>query len=158
MRDSGVGRGAGQVSLWSRQVVIGWMLAVGVVSAVAFVVAGLVFGHFVELFLSLLAGSAAFLATGAVRVSVTREGVTVGSVVFPFLSRTIPASKIRSASARWTRPRELGGWGYRWTLEMRSVSLREGDALWLHLTNGKEFVVTVDDAEEAARIVNGLRA
>ncbi|CAM5469554.1 hypothetical protein SABIM44S_02691 [Streptomyces abikoensis] len=144
----------GGVAVWSRTVVAGWMVALGAVSAVGFVVAGLATGQLV-LFLWLLLASAALVITGAVRVTVTDEDVTVHAVALPLVRRRIPHVRIRQASARLSRPMELGGWGYRWMPGQTAVSLRAGDALWLELTSGKFFVVTVDDAGEAAELVNG---
>ncbi|WP_049715554.1 hypothetical protein [Streptomyces caatingaensis] len=159
MRDAwGPEDGRGPVTVWSRQVSAGWMVALGVVSAVGIVASALVFGHVVDVHLSLLLVPLALLALGAVRVSVTGSGVTVRSVLLPFLSRRIPMSRIRGASSRWSRPTELGGWGYRWLAGRTSVSLREGDALWLELASGRSFVITVDDAARAAELVNATVA
>ncbi|MFC5719932.1 hypothetical protein ACFP1Z_07055 [Streptomyces gamaensis] len=94
------------------------------------------------------------MATGAVRVTVTRRGVTVTAVALPFLRRTVPLQPVVRARDGWARPLQIGGWGYRWLPGLTAVSLREGDALWLELTSGREFVVTVDDAGSAARLVN----
>ncbi len=148
----------GDVAVWSRTVVAGWLVALGAVSAVGFVVAGLLVESQLPLFLWLLVASAALVVTGAVRVTVTDRDVTVHAVVLPLVRRRIPHARIREATAKRSRPMELGGWGYRWLPGQTSVSLRAGDALWLELTSGKFFVVTVDDAEEAAELVNGYVA
>ncbi|WP_367129746.1 MULTISPECIES: PH domain-containing protein [Streptomyces] len=142
------------MTVWSRTVVAGWMVALGAVSAVGFVVAGVLVAGQLALFLWLLVASAALAITGAVRVTVTDRGVTVHSVVLPLVRRRIPHSRIREASAKQSRPQELGGWGYRWLPGQTAVSLRAGDTLWLELASGKFFVVTVDDAAEAAALVN----
>ncbi|MFC5145228.1 hypothetical protein [Streptomyces aureoversilis] len=155
--DAQGGPGA-ETAAWSRTVVAGWMVALGAVSAVVFVVVAVLAAGLRSVFLILLAASAALLATGAVRVTVTPHGVAVRSVLLPFLQRRIRLSRIRHASARQTRPGELGGWGYRWLPGQTAVSLRAGDALWLELTSGKHFVVTVDDAANAAARVNSSLA
>ncbi|UQA93120.1 hypothetical protein [Streptomyces halobius] len=49
---------------------------------------------------------------------------------------------------------EVGGWGYRWNPGLSAISLRSGDALWLSLSNGTQFVITIDDAESAAALIN----
>ncbi len=86
------------------------------------------------------------------------RGVTAGSALVPFLRRRFSLDRIQSASGRWTRPTEIGGWGYRWNPGLSAISLREGDALWLTLTNGNEFVITIDDADTAAQLTNQLLA
>jgi hypothetical protein len=82
--------------------------------------------------------------------------VTAGSALLPFLQRRFTLERIEYASARWTRPTEIGGWGYRWNPGLSAISLREGDALWLTLTDGNQFVITIDDAASAAQLVNQL--
>ncbi|MFF7726336.1 hypothetical protein [Streptomyces sp. NPDC008001] len=142
------------MAVWSRTVVAGWMVALGVVSAAGFAAAAVLVASQRFVFLWLLAASAALLATGAVRVTVDDRGVTVHALLLPFLRRRIPFTRIREAHARPARPMELGGWGYRWMPGRTAVSLRAGDALWLDLSNDKGFVVTVDDAAGAAEAVN----
>jgi len=147
-------RRTGRPAEWSRRVVVPWMLCTGALAAVAFLVAAALFPGLLAQFLVLLAVAAAFVLLGAVRVTVTGRGVTVRSVVLPLLCRRIPLSRISSATSGRARPRELGGWGYRWLPGRTAVSLRAGDALWLQLAGGREFVVTVDDAGAAAQSVN----
>lgn len=131
------------------------MLAAGVVTAVVLVVLAAVGGPQRALCLVLLVVPASFLALGAIKVTVTPAQVTVSSVLLPFLTfRRIPLHRIESASARRTSPLEIGGWGYRWKPGLRAVSLRAGDALWLDLANGTRFVVTIDDAQTAATLIN----
>ncbi|MBH1933013.1 hypothetical protein I5Q34_01690 [Streptomyces sp. AV19] len=140
-------------SVWQRSQFCGWLLAVGVVLALALPVFAAVDAEYRAVCLYALLAPAAFLACGAVRVTVAPQGVTVASVLLPFLRRRFPYHRLQHASARWTRPTEIGGWGYRWQPGMRAVSLREGDALWLEFKSGSQFVVTVDDAGTAAELV-----
>ncbi|GGX93119.1 hypothetical protein GCM10010324_43800 [Streptomyces hiroshimensis] len=149
----GGGPGA-EAAAWSRTVVAGWMLGLGAASGVGFLAVALLVDDAWSVFPVLLVASAALLITGAVRVTVTARGVTVHSVLLPLVRRRIPLSRIRHAWAKQSRPGELGGWGYRWMPGQTAVSLRAGDALWLELTSGKHFVVTVDDAANAAARVN----
>ncbi|OKK14787.1 hypothetical protein AMK16_30100 [Streptomyces sp. CB00455] len=143
--------------VWHRSLVSGWMLATGLVSAAALLVAAAVDPSHRTWALSLLLFSAAFLITAAIRVTVSERGVTAASVCLPFLRRHFPIPRIEEASSRWTRPIEIGGWGYRWNPGLSAISLREGDALWLALTNQTTFVITVDDAGTAAKLINRLR-
>lgn len=146
---------ADRVSEWCRSQTSRWMVVGGGVLAVALVVAGVLNQVYAATFLPLLLAPVAIVATGAVKVTVSRDGVTVASTVFPFFRKRIPLSAVQEANARWTKPTELGGWGYRWRPGVRAVSLREGDALWLTLTRGSSFVITVDDAGTAAELING---
>jgi hypothetical protein len=130
------------------------MLAVGVVLAIILIVVAAVAPSYRTVSLVLLLAAAAFLVTGGIKVTVSSLGVTVASALVPFVRRTIPHERIAHASARWTRPMEIGGWGYRWKPGLRAVSLRAGDALWLELLRGTNFVITVDDAQTAAELVN----
>ncbi|MFF6977406.1 hypothetical protein ACFZAV_06585 [Streptomyces sp. NPDC008343] len=146
------------VTVWHRHLASGWMLATGLVSALGLVVIAAVDRPHRSIALWLLTVSAAFLVTGAIRVTVSAGGVTAGSALLPFLGRRFPLNRIEAASARWTRPAEIGGWGYRWNPGLSAISLREGDALWLTLANGNKFVITIDDAETAAQLTNQLLA
>lgn len=144
------------VTVWHRHLTSGWMLATGLVSALGLLVIAAVAPAHRAITLWLLIVSAAFLITGAIRVTVSRDGVSAGSALLPFLRRRFPLDRIKHASARRTRPTEIGGWGYRWNPGLSAISLREGDALWLTLTNGNQFVITIDDADTAAQLTNQL--
>ncbi|GAA0379144.1 hypothetical protein [Streptomyces blastmyceticus] len=148
-------QGKGSVSVWYRTQFSGWMIATGIVVAAAMLAVAVLTQRYPVAGLPMLLAPASILATGAVKVTVSPRGVTVASFFFPFFRKRIPLDHIRQASARWSKPSELGGWGYRWKPGMRAVSLRQGDALWLALTNGKQFVITVDDAGTAAELING---
>ena len=94
-----------------------------------------------------------------VRASVSNEGVRVRSGVFGWPRVRIPLEAIESADVIDLRPLRWGGWGYRGSLRLfrrAAWVLRAGPALRLHLTGGREFAVTVDDAEEAAGVLHGL--
>ncbi|MGW1751044.1 hypothetical protein ACWCRD_36600 [Streptomyces sp. NPDC002092] len=141
-------------TVWYRTQFSRWMITVGVVMAIALAVIAAINASYRTVSLVLLLAAAAFLVTGGIKVTVSSHGVTVASALVPFLRRTIPPERITHASARWTRPMEIGGWGYRWKPGLRALSLREGDALWLELVRGTHFVITVDDAQTAADLVN----
>ncbi|MET9914592.1 hypothetical protein ABZZ74_49250 [Streptomyces sp. NPDC006476] len=141
-------------TVWYRTQFSSWMIAAGVVLAIALTVIAAIDASYRTVSLVLLLAAAAFLVTGGIKVTVSSRGVTVASALVPLLRRTIALERIAHASARWTRPMEIGGWGYRWKPGLRAVSLREGDALWLELLRGTHFVITVDDAKRAADLVN----
>ncbi|MBT2544966.1 hypothetical protein J7E99_30750 [Streptomyces sp. ISL-44] len=78
----------------------------------------------------------------------------------------VPRRKIRLAEVRAAEfiprisPQHWGGWGYRWRPERgTAVIVRRGEGLELTLDDGKLFTVTVDDAENAVRVIRAhLRA
>lgn len=144
----------GDADRWEHTQYCAWMLATGVAAGFALLVIAAVVPMGRSVALTLLIVAVAFLLSGAIKVTVSPAGVTVASLLVPFVRRRVGLHRITKASARFTRALELGGWGYRLRPGVRAVSLRTGDALWLHLTNGTRFVVTVDDAEAAARLVN----
>ncbi|MEU1942325.1 hypothetical protein ABZ554_07765 [Streptomyces sp. NPDC020125] len=141
-------------AVWNRSQSSGWMLAVGAILGLGLIVFAIVDKTHRSVSLALLLAAAAFLVTGAIKVTVSPRGVTVASALAPFLRQHIAMDRIKGAKARWTRPLEIGGWGYRWKPGVRAVSLRKGDALWLELTRGTRFVITIDDAQTAADLVN----
>ncbi|MFI5825304.1 hypothetical protein ACIA8I_40575 [Streptomyces rishiriensis] len=150
--------GPQRVTVWHRTLISGWMLATGIVAAVGLFVLTAVDPHHRSFMPWLLVFPAAFLIVGAIRVTVSPRGVTAGSLLVPFLRRRFPLERIESASARWTKPAEIGGWGYRWNPGLSAISLREGDAIWLVLTGGSQFVITIDDADTAAELTHQLLA
>ncbi|WP_326697639.1 hypothetical protein OG909_10005 [Streptomyces sp. NBC_01754] len=91
---------------------------------------------------------------GRTRVTVNEGGVTVSAAGLPI--RRFRPDRIVSARSGYARLADLGGFGYRVMPGRHALSLRPGDALWLGLSNGREFVVTVDDAETAARLISEL--
>lgn len=95
------------------------------------------------------------VATGlSFRVRASDAGLRVRSVAgWPRLE--IAADEIASARAVQVNPfAEFGGWGYRFGVDgRRGIVLREGDAVEVTRTNGRVFVVTVDDAATAASVL-----
>ncbi|WP_433858679.1 DUF1648 domain-containing protein [Streptomyces kronopolitis] len=105
----------------------------------------------------LLFGAAVTLPMASVRVTVDRRGLT--------LSPTLPAARCRfrritpdriaeAGSRRIACFAEFGGWGYRIRAGRSGFVLRSGEGMVVRLTNGREFVVTVDDAATAAALLN----
>ncbi|MCC2276699.1 DUF1648 domain-containing protein [Streptomyces sp. ET3-23] len=92
-----------------------------------------------------------------VRSTVDRHGLTVTMLWLPWPRLRIPLKRIVEANARDINAfRDMGGWGYRINKGRSGVVLRSGEALVVQLANGKEFVVTTDDAATAAALLNGL--
>jgi hypothetical protein len=54
---------------------------------------------------------------------------------------------------------EYGGWGFRWGFNGRmGVIVRSGEALEIRRLKGLSFVITIDDADSAAALINSLIA
>ncbi|WPO76211.1 hypothetical protein [Streptomyces sp. KN37] len=88
---------------------------------------------------------------GSARVTVNGRAVTVSAARIPI--RRIRVEHITQARSGYARLVDLGGFGYRVMPGRHALSLKSGDALWLELESGREFVVTVDDAETAAGLL-----
>ncbi|MFI5544183.1 hypothetical protein ACIA6E_10405 [Streptomyces sp. NPDC051815] len=102
--------------------------------------------------LLMLYGTLAFVN---VSVTVDAQAVMVrcGHIGVP--RRTIPLTEVTAADflPRIT-PQHWGGWGYRWRPQKgTAVIVRRGEGLALTLGDGKLFTVTVDDAENAVRVI-----
>jgi hypothetical protein len=65
---------------------------------------------------------------------------------------------ISRAGSQFVDPAQWGGWGYRMIPGGSAVVIRAGEGIVLDLATGRRFAVTVDDSEEGAGVVNGLRA
>ncbi|MET9603558.1 hypothetical protein ABZZ17_00680 [Streptomyces sp. NPDC006512] len=108
--------------------------------------------------LLILYGTLAFVYV-AVTVDSQALEVRCGHVGLP--RRTIRLSDVTSAEfvPRIT-PQQWGGWGYRWRPEKgTAIIVRRGEGVELRLGDGKLFTVTVDDAENAVRVIRAhLRA
>jgi hypothetical protein len=93
-----------------------------------------------------------------VRVVVGPNAVVAGLGPWAWPRRRILMSDIRSARAEVIEPTDVGGWGYRLGRNGAAIVVRRGEALVLELDDGPRFTVTVDDAAEAAAIVNAYVA
>ncbi|MFE2294296.1 hypothetical protein [Streptomyces sp. NPDC059452] len=144
---------AGRRAAWSRDAGPAWCVPVGLVVVVASVVVTLMTAVAWWLFPALPVGILLILF-GSCRVAVDARGVTVTVARLPL--RRFPLDSIVAARSGYARLADLGGFGYRIMPGRHTVSLRPGDALWLELKSGREFVVTVDDAETAANLVMEL--
>ena len=95
----------------------------------------------------------------AFHVRVDAGGLRVDSVLgIPRFH--VPLAQVASAARVHANPMgEFGGWGIRWSIDRRfGVVLRTGEAIEVTRTNGKRFVVTVDDAETGASLLEALAA
>jgi len=144
-----------QVS-WSRPVSAPWLTVLGLVLLVAGPVLGWGVGWDAGRPVVVIGVVVALLSKASVIVD--RRGVTVTFTPFRWPRLRISLADIRSASAEDVSPTQFGGWGYRIVPGASGLVLRAGQALVLTRASGRRFVVTVDDASTAARVVNALRA
>ncbi|MET0413531.1 MAG: DUF1648 domain-containing protein [Polyangiaceae bacterium] len=103
--------------------------------------------------------AAASLAT--VRVTIDERGVAIRYGLLGWPCQRIALSRIRSAQAFELAPLEHGGWGYRGSLTVMgraAVVVRAGLALRLELEGEQRLCITVDHADEAAKLINGFVA
>jgi len=97
------------------------------------------------------------VATGtAYRVVVDNRGLTVRA--FAGVPRWhLDPGGIRAVEVVFVNPTgEFGGWGWRWTPGRFGVITRAGEAIQVTRTSGRQFVVTVDDAETGAAVLQAV--
>ncbi|GLW09486.1 hypothetical protein Misp01_46150 [Microtetraspora sp. NBRC 13810] len=123
--------------------VVGFLGAAGFVGGVA--VAGLIGGGVV-----LVAG----LLTSAVTVRITETGLTIGFGPLGWPVRRIGLSKIEDARAETLCPSQVGGWGLRGVPGSSAIMLRGGQCLVLRFRSGGRLVISIDDAESGAALLN----
>lgn len=111
-----------------------------------------------------LAGGLIMVSFMSLDVAVSDQGVRVRAGALHWPRVELPLVEIEAARAVDCKPLHWGyasGWGYRGSLRLLGKAawvLRGGDALELDLTGDRRFLVTVDDADEAAAVLNGLLA
>lgn len=94
-------------------------------------------------------------ATTLLRVTVTigPAGVTARLGPLRLVRFHTPLEDIAVVHAEVVDPLTYGGWGLRWLPGVRGVILRSGPGLRIEQTDGPDLVVTVDDAAEAAGVL-----
>lgn len=121
----------------------------------AFVAAGMATGVLVEAWAGLLLALAGLpvLAVIEIHVELTSDVLRVrysGPLRWP--STKIRLSDVAKVEAIDIAPMRYGGWGYRGSLRLfrrAAVNLRRGPGLRFELSDGRVFVVTVDQPEGA---------
>lgn len=112
------------------------------------------------LFMALMAVLVLGLTLGLTlfRVSVTEDEGLVIRGLLGVPTWRVPLSDVAQARATTVSPfAEFGGWGYRLGLDGRTgFVVRAGEALEVTRGDGSRWVVTVDDAERAAGLLNAL--
>jgi hypothetical protein len=99
------------------------------------------------------------LAEVHVRVDEQAMRIAFGPLGFPRMK--VAVDRIAHAEKMAVQPMANGGWGYRGSLTAlgrAAVVIRGGEGLRLALRDNKTLVVTVDDAETGAGLINDLVA
>lgn len=89
------------------------------------------------------------------RVTVGPGGVRVRSIV-GWPSAHLPLDHLTHAEVITARMRDYGGWGWRLRRDSTAVLTRSGPAIRLVRQDGKDLVITLDDPETVAGLVNSL--
>ncbi|MFT7475260.1 MAG: hypothetical protein ACI81L_002198 [Verrucomicrobiales bacterium] len=148
---------SGQRAVWSSTLSSKWML----IPALGILLFGPLFMFVPEASPAILAAiviaGVALLSLASIRVRADSAGLHVNYGVLPWPTTSIAMDRIDQASIIDVRPMEWGGWGYRGTLKLMkqaAVVLRAGPGIRLDLTDGRIFVVTIDDPEDAVALLN----
>ncbi|MFD8705997.1 DUF1648 domain-containing protein [Kitasatospora sp. NPDC059648] len=103
-------------------------------------------------------GAVVTLLCSSVRVRVTEAGLHVGFGPFGWPARHLAPAELVSARVERLTARQAGGWGYRVHRGGSIVFLRRGECLVVRTERGRDFAVSVDDAERGAALLNALIA
>jgi hypothetical protein len=96
------------------------------------------------------------LVFSEVRATVSDAGVVVSLGWLGIPSWLVPLDTITAAEVEEVSPMSYGGWGYRIRPGVRGVIVRGGPSLRLRRKDRPDLVLTVDDAERGAGLVNAL--
>ncbi|MER5297980.1 DUF1648 domain-containing protein [Streptomyces lasiicapitis] len=91
----------------------------------------------------------------SVQVLVTDQGLRVSFGPLGWPARRWRPADMESAHAEHRTPAQVGGWGYRLSGLGTTVMLRAGECLVIR-ARGKDFAVSVDDAERGAALLNAV--
>lgn len=94
-----------------------------------------------------------------VRMEISSEAVAIGFGPWHWPRKIVRIIDIESAGAEHVQPLRYGGWGYRRCGSgCRAITVRRGDGMRLSMHDGRTLIVTIDDAEEGAGLINDLVA
>jgi hypothetical protein len=143
-------RAPGQRMIWSggARNRLAWAVAAAI--ALVATVAGSSVAHLI----AGLAAAAVLAVFSAVGVVAGPGGVTATLGPWHWPRRHVPITEIEAATSFELMALAYRGWGLRRLPGGSAWIVRSGDALELALRNGRRFVVTVDQAAQAAALVN----
>lgn len=154
-----------QTASWHSQATAPWWRVVGIALlplGLALVGAGFFFdADLAVVGLLIISLCPLFFVFTRIAVSIDRRGLTVRYGGLPWPKNHIGLNSITSAEAIHVKPMDHGGWGYRGSRKLigrAAVVVRGGEGIRMALADGTDFIVTVDDAEHGAGVLNDLRA
>lgn len=139
---------------WSRRTTSPWMLLAGVCSVVIGVAVGVAV-HPVAGAIAILAGILAG-QLAVVRVVVDHRGLTVGTGLLGRPRWRLAPAEITEVTATDISPAVYGGYGFRLVPGATALILRGGPGLVVTRRSGRQFVVSVEDAETGAGVLAGV--
>ncbi|MFI1463427.1 hypothetical protein [Nocardia carnea] len=139
---------------WSRRATSPWMLLAGVSS----VLIGVAVGFAVHPGAGVIAVLAGVLVgqLALVRVVVDQRGLTVGTGLLGWPRWRLAPAEISEVTATDISPAHYGGYGIRLTPGATAVVLRGGPGIVVTRRSGRQFAVSVDDAETGAGVLAGV--
>lgn len=146
----------GERAVWVGDQSSALLFGIGALSLAVFVTMAVIGAPWLAVLVVALA-TVTFLALARVRVRTDGSGLHVVFGGLPWPRTHLAIEDIESASVIDVRPKDWGGWGYRGSLKLldqAGVIYRAGPGLRVNLRNGKTFVVTIDNPEMGAAILN----
>jgi len=111
-----------------------------------------------HLMLAVVAFVLVLLLSSTIRITADRRGLRVRSRILGIPLLTVPLARIASASAALVDEAEWGQIGSTADRELITIIHRSGPALIVTRTDGSMIVVTTDRPDEAAAVLESLRA
>ena len=155
-----IGLGATERAVWAAGAKNQVLLVIAVMVAIGGVGTWAAGGPWTPV-VSCLAIAVAVTALAEIHVRVDDRAMTIAFGPLGFPRMKIGVDRITHAEKMMVQPMANGGWGYRGSLTAlgrAAVVVRGGEGLRLALRDNKTMVVTVDDAETGAGLINDLVA
>jgi hypothetical protein len=102
-----------------------------------------------------------FLLFSAIRVTVDRHGVRIVYGLLGWPVQRVRLAQIRHASMQQVKLLPWGGWTYQGSLRLlrrATIGSRDGQGIRLELEGERTLDIAIDDAEQAAGVINDLIA
>jgi hypothetical protein len=125
------------------------LVVVGAVARARFMPGLAIWARCLEVLIALIV-----LSFWSVVVSVDEHGLKVGVGPARWPRWEVPIGDVVSADVIDVRLLHYGGWGYRARPGVRAVVIRSGTSLKVSRRRGSDLIVTVDDAEAGAALLD----
>ena len=153
---SGLGLRASERVVWIAHAQSTGLRIAAVALAVVAVLAGVFLFHTTTVAVIMFVVALLLAWTSELTTRVDDEGLHVlwGPLGWP--RQRILLGAIAQVHAQDIRPMQWGGWGYRITSRGTASIVRSGSGIVVEKRDGNTFVVTTDDAEQGADVLNAL--